>query len=70
MIECPGCNEIVILVKDNATIVYKKIIINYEGLSYTCQSCGLSYTTTELDTINIDNIKKSYLDYKINKIIN
>lgn len=65
-IECPNCDESTKLV-ENLNDVYvgrinKKIWVNF--LNYQCDFCEESYTTTEIDELNLQEISKGIRKFK------
>ncbi len=73
-IGCSFCGGIATLISDFNDIyvgkINKKIWVNFH--SYKC-SCGESYTTTEIDELNLTEISKGIRKYKrmikINNIV-
>lgn len=57
----PITGKEMVLKKSLETISYKGFDIVYEHNYYYCEDSKESFTTTELDTINMNNIEKKYL---------
>ena len=74
-INCAICGDIVELVSDFNNIyvgkINKKIWVDF--LSYQCDVCEESFTTTEVDELNLSKIEIGIRSYrrmlKINKVI-
>ena len=65
-IVCPNCDDLAKLVSDLNDVyvgkINKKIWIEF--LNYQCDFCEESYTTTEVDEINLQQINKGVRNFK------
>ena len=74
-IDCAVCGDVAELVSDINDVyggkINKKIWVKF--FSYQCDDCEESFTTTEVDELNLSNIEIGIRNYrrmlKINKII-
>ncbi len=58
-IECPYCSEVCDLVSDYNSVHLKGKTVSVDFLSYQCDSCEQSFTTTEIDEVNLQRIEKA-----------
>jgi len=58
-IECLYCSEICELVSDYNDVHLKGKTVFVNFLSYQCDSCEQSFTTTEIDEVNVERIEKA-----------
>lgn len=65
-IKCPCCSRLTILVDDHNDIQFPGIYddVRVDFLSYHCDFCKESYTTTEVDEVNLSRINKAIRKYK------
>lgn len=65
-IHCPICSDVANLVSDSNFVYINKIQSNVmvKFLSYQCDFCEESFTTTEVDDINLIEINKSICRFK------
>ena len=71
-IKCPCCGDICELVNDFNDLQFPGLYddVTVDFLSYKCNSCGDSFTTTEVDEINLKRIYKGIRNYKRKDKIN
>lgn len=65
-LDCPCCGDVAQLVTEYNDVyvgkVNKKIWVNFTN--YQCESCDESFTTTEADEVNLNEINKGIRKYK------
>lgn len=65
-IDCPICDDMIKIVSDYNDVyvgkINKKICVNF--LNYQCDFCDESYTTTEVDEFNLNEINNGIRKYK------
>ena len=71
-IVCPCCGDISQMVDDHNDIQFPGVYddVRVDFLSYHCDSCEGSFTTTEVDEINVSRIRKAVRKYKRKDKIN
>jgi hypothetical protein len=72
-INCPICGCFIDLVEEYNDLHFPGIYdsIRVDFLSYKCDSCEESFTTTEVDEVNVSRVRNSIRNIKrINKIKN
>lgn len=58
---CPLCpDERVQLAESIDTFTYKGEVVSAVRYFYKCHTCEEEFTTTESDTVSLDNIKRAY----------
>lgn len=69
---CQCCGDISHMVNDHNDIQFPGIYddVKVDFLSYHCDTCEESFTTTEVDEINVSRIKKAIRKYKRKDKIN
>lgn len=71
-INCPLCGNICELVDDHNDVQFPGLYddVTVDFLSYHCDGCKDSFTTTEVDEINLGRIYKGIRNYKRKDKIN
>ena len=65
--ESPITGKKMTLQNKNTQVIYIMEEISYNHQSYLCESSGHSFTTTEIDKLNMERAKSSYLKKNKNK---
>lgn len=53
-IECPWCDGQAVLQKEARELTYRSEVVKIEAHYYQCDKCGEEFTTTEADTLSLE----------------